>query len=151
MIPENQQEPDVPSSSANAINDVNGVDAEYVTCELQNGQTGYWNEDGELVLELDTGRTADGALNTDDDDDDEDSNRESWVGNDYPDEEEIFDDEENQGYNYRWSQDNYADDDSSYDSADKTFRNHSYEPAANQYDSDGLYDPAYGIFSSQPR
>ena len=57
-----------------------------VTCELLGG-VGYWDETGELVLEIPENGPDNNGVDADARDDDEDSNSENWEGNDYPDSE----------------------------------------------------------------
>jgi hypothetical protein len=92
-------------------------DDDPVTCELLGG-VGYWDERGELVLELPQSNSnggVDEALYTNDDD--ADSNSEGWEGNDYPDVEEddyeLYDDKD--------------DDDGDDAQPDVSFRNRAFQ------------------------
>jgi Transcription factor Iwr1 len=98
-----------------------GVENALVECELEGGY-GYWNEEGELVLEIPSREDVD-----ENDRDEVDSNDEDWEGNDYPDE--------------------WGDSDSEVDEdniRDRTFRNRPVQPYVDAYD--GEYDAAYGVF-----
>lgn len=118
---------------------------ESVTCELQNGQYGYWNVDGELIISLANENEynqiaggVDGELDADDDD--EDSNHENFIANDYPDEDEY----NNERETFVGSS---SDDDD--DEVDQTYR-HRQICHQNSGDDDdesysGMYDPSYGI------
>jgi hypothetical protein len=67
-------------------------------CHLENG-VGYWDEKGELVVEIPAPET--GFRPIDQDDGDEDSNSENWDGNDYPDDEESEDSDEEDDSTFR--------------------------------------------------
>ena len=105
---------------------VDSDEAQIVTCcELQGG-VGYWDDKGELVLEipLDERDASDQHA-----DDEEDSNSENWDGNDYP--------------------DNEDDNEDVFDSPDETFRNCAVNLAAIE-DTEYSYDPSYGIYGGEP-
>jgi len=78
------------------------------------GGVGYWNEEGELVLEAESTLLHGDEDSDMDNDDDEDSNDEAYGGNDYPDED--CEDSDNialyeHGYNDRFDMMNQDDDD----------------------------------------
>jgi hypothetical protein len=116
-----------------------------IACELRTGQTGYWNEEGELVLELfQDGEVSNSDLKSDEDDD---SNRESFEGNDYPDDEGTDDD------GILWPPTDDSDDDGYENCVDQTYRNRPVVRSSYSYDSqdeatNGIHDASYGIFSS---
>jgi hypothetical protein len=99
-------------------------DIEPMSLELQGG-VGYWNEEGQLILEMD-----ENAINDEDDHDEEDSNDEGWDGNDYPE-----DEDEHVG--------GWGGDDEEEDLPDNTFRNRAAKPY--EEDNDVEYDASYGI------
>ena len=96
-------------------------DENQMACLLK-GAMGYWNEDGELMLE----QESDAQRNNMDEaqDDDIDSNDEAWEGNDYPD--------ENEGY--------FCDNNS--DEGDMVYPG---EVIGQRTEDDGEYDYAYGL------
>lgn len=107
---------------------------EATSLELQGG-IGYWNEEGQLVLEKSTEA---GGDNVDHDEDDEevDSNDERWDGNDYPDED-----------GGEWGS---SDDEQPIE----TFRDRAVNFQSTSYygddeNDDGVFDVSYGI-STQP-
>jgi hypothetical protein len=130
---------------------------EQTSLELQGG-VGYWNEEGQLILEMPT--TAGESGDNDEDNDDDDSNDEGWGGNDYPDEDAgawVDNDEEedrpDDTFRMRpakhedaaeWDDD---DGDEEEDRPDNTFR---MRPAKRyEEDDDVAFDASYGIISAQ--
>jgi hypothetical protein len=125
---------------------------DYITCELQHGQYGYWNENGELVLNTTIAyNDQDDPVTIDNDDgtdeNDEDSNDENYIGNDYPDEDdenELYYDQENNSF------DDNDDDWNEYHTVDQSYRNRPmmhYDDKEDDASSEsGAYDPSYGIF-----
>jgi hypothetical protein len=103
-----------------------------VTCELQGG-VGYWDEKGDLVLEPHDEREGGKSGERDDAGVDEDSNSENWDGNDYPEEERGF-----------------SDDDSGEEIDHMTFRNNEIQFPHRRYDGDDdneyAHDAGYGIY-----
>lgn len=105
--------------------DDDGDDENQVTCLLKNGM-GFWNQEGELMLEREY--SGDGAMNgrrrmmMQHNEEEEDSNDEDWQGNDYPEEgfwaEENSEDGEGQGRRGgRFMDDDDDDDDGEFDVA----------------------------------
>lgn len=100
-------------------------------CELQNGYMGYWNNQGELVLDSTCSTTEIGQVVEESYEDQDDSNDEDYTGNDYPEEE-----------------DGEVEDQDSEDADGSGFRNRhvsSDDNEYNQYD----YDPTYSGIISQ--
>jgi hypothetical protein len=129
---------------------------EQTSLELQGG-VGYWNEEGQLILEMPP--TAGESADNDEDEDDDDSNDEGWGGNDYPDEDAgawVDNDEEedrpDDTFRVRPAKHEDAgawddDDGEEEDRPDDTFR---MRPAKRyEEDNDVAFDASYGI-SGQP-
>lgn len=129
---------------------------EQTSMELQGG-VGYWNEEGQLILEMPT--TAGESADNDEDEDDDDSNDEGWGGNDYPDEDAgawVDNDEEedrpHDTFRVRPAKDEDAaawddDDGEEEDRPDNSFRMRPAKPY--EENDDGAFDASYGI-SEQP-
>lgn len=102
----------------------NSCDKRRPTVEMCGG-VGYWNEHGELVLEVtDKMTNSDGnfgnIINDEDDEDEYDSNCEGYEGNDYPDEDERFGESSSFSYGGDGFQSDTSDDDNE---CDQNFRN----------------------------
>ncbi|KAL7560024.1 hypothetical protein ACA910_013515 [Epithemia clementina (nom. ined.)] len=112
-------------------------------CDLQGGY-GYWDEEGRLMLEAidnhllehDAFEKLDGS----NDDVDEDSNDEGFVGNDYPDEDEVNWSTTRDGPSDDDDNDDVEDDDFEIGQQDNTFR----RAPVDLGDED--FDAAYGIY-----
>lgn len=74
-------------------------DEQVKICHLHGG-VGYWDEKGELVVEMPATETGFRPIEQDNDED-EDSNSENWDGNDYPEDEEDSDDDDDADGTYR--------------------------------------------------
>jgi Transcription factor Iwr1 len=97
-------------------------------CEFHDGCLGYWNHQGELVLDHSTS-LGDGAVDEHIDDEEDDSNDEDYRGNDYPEDE---DDEDS------------CDESSDFRGRPVTVHRHDFNDD-NEYD----YDPTYSGIIAQ--
>lgn len=80
----------VVDSSENGESNADDFETTPLDCELEGG-VGYWDENGQLVLDLLPPRTM-SEVSVADEEEFDDPNHEDWTGNDYPDEEEVDED-----------------------------------------------------------
>jgi hypothetical protein len=129
---------------------------EQTSLELQGG-VGYWNEEGQLILEMPTAAGESG--DNDEDGDDDDSNDEGWGGNDYPDEDagawvDNDEEEDRPDDNFRMRPAKHEDaaawDDDDGEEEDRPDNSFRMRPAKRyEEDDDGAFDASYGI-AEQP-
>ena len=125
------------NQSLHPLDDNDSPVGQDLSCHLKGGY-GYWDEDGQLMLEaFDRHELENDGYEKDEEEDDEDSNDEGHVANDYPDEE----DEERQ-----WgSQEDGESDDEDILEQDNTFRHAPVDLGEEDFDA------AYGIYGqSEP-
>jgi hypothetical protein len=129
---------------------------EQTSLELQGG-VGYWNEEGQLILEMPTAAGENGS--NDEDDNDDDSNDEGWGGNDYPDEDagawvDNNEEEDRPDDTFRMRPAKHEDaaawDDDDGEEEDRPDNSFRMRPAKRyEEDGDGAFDASYGI-AEQP-
>ena len=111
--------------------DLDDESSKYLACELKGG-VGYWNEQGQLILQHAPPHSM-SNVSLRDEDESVDSNHEDWDGNDYPD----FDDGEDAYDNPFMAEDS--------DAQDMPEHPGCRSPSA-VIDSHGDFDAAYGVY-----
>jgi len=146
----------LPNGGNGSEGDTEATSLSFLDCELHNG-VGYWDEQGNLVLDHVKSREVsaknDGGAEDEDDNDDADSNDEGWGGNDYPEDEEddvdlsekfydMYEDDDElllggylRGRHQQQRQQNIRDDDVGGGG----------RMVDHDDDGDGMFDAAYGI------
>jgi hypothetical protein len=118
-------------NAENKESNVDDFETTPLDCELEGG-VGYWDENGQLVLDLLPPRTA-SEVSVADEEEYDDPNHEDWNGNDYPDEEDVDEDP--------------LSDDEPIEAMEN--RGRAGFTCGHESDDEGDFDAAYGIYGQE--